>query len=56
MTFNEAKKWADSRTQNAELYFVVLKFNNKYIVYDSNHIKRNPSLKSKILYNSKTGV
>jgi hypothetical protein len=53
MTKKEAIKWADHFPRNENLWFGVLPFNDGYIVYDSNHIKRHPSLEKKIVYSNK---
>ena len=53
MTKKEAIKWANHFPRNECLWFGVIKFNDGYVVYDSNHINRHPSLLNKIVYTTK---
>ena len=53
MTKKEAIEWANHFPRNENLWFAVIKFNDGYIVCDSNHFNRHPSLLNKIVYTTK---
>jgi 23S rRNA C2498 (ribose-2'-O)-methylase RlmM len=53
MNKEEAIEWTNHFATNENLWFAVIKFNDGYVVYDSNHFKRYPSLINKIIYTTK---
>ncbi len=52
MTKQDAIDWANHFPSNEKLWFGVIAFNNKFVVYDSTHFKRNPILVKQIIYKS----
>lgn len=50
MKKQEAIDWANHFPNNKYLWFGVIKFNKKYIVYSSNHFKKYPNLIKEIIY------
>lgn len=50
MKKQQAINWANHFPTNINLWYGVIKFNDKYVVYDSNHFKRHPNLIKQIIY------